>query len=359
MSNVLDRRIEHFQHKVQQNITLADDEIQRLSQDLQTLQGEIVEVKDQISKVNTQLNQAEQASKGKIQRKIAKGQLKVANVKIKNENIIKEIVEKHRIDMNALQNDYQNSLAQLEVWAAKRETQRTAALDAALKQITEQTNQTRSTMTTIERTAVDDAGAEMEDLQTIENNRLTRLERLVKAKNNERLNSLLAAKARLSDCVTTLEEMERNHSLTMSSYQGKLSSLDANYEQVVKRMQETCSREVETLKRKLLEIQRKDESMRDMIDKIQHNQKRQMFSAVREGEDLRLQMQTVCSEPVYIASEDEEHRQQSIMYEKLKKKLADRENQLIKARTENESMKREICRLQHENKRKTVHRNLY
>ena len=355
MSNVLDRRIEHFQHKVQQNITLADDEIQRLAQDLQALQGEISEVKDQLGRVNVQLNQSEQAAKGKYQRELAKSRLKVSQVKIQNENRIKEIIEKHRVDMEALQNDYQNSLAQLSVWATKREQQRTAQLDIAMKQIEDQTNDMKNTISTVERTAVDAAGAEVEELQKIEYSRMSRLERSVKAKNEERLAALLSAKARLSDCVATLEEMERNHSLTMSSYQGKLNALDSNYQQRVKRMQELSAREIENLKRKLQETKRRDESMRDQIDQIQHNQKRQMFSAVREGEELRIQMQSVGAEAAQ-ANEDEEKAAQQMMYDKLKKKLADRENQLIKARTENESMKRELSRLQHEARKKNMRR---
>lgn len=356
MTSVFDRRIEHFQHKVQVNINLADDEIGRLSNDLTEIQGEINQTKDQLNRVNIILSQSEQAKLGKTSRDIAKKKAKIAKIKTQHENEILELVEKHRKEMETLQHDYQESLSRLEVWAQKREAQRTGNIDLAIKQAQEMSQQLLSTVGRAEKAAIEDASPDVEELNEIEYARLTRLETAVRQKNDERYAALMAAKSRLSDCVTTLEEMERNQILKINSLQNKLKALDASYQMRQKRCVDQNTHAIDTLKRKLEEAKKKEEMMRESIDKVEHIQKRQIYSTVREGEELRLTMQAVNSEPRREASKDGDENSFA-EYEKLKKILEAKENELINARTENESMKRELGRLKHESKMKNLRKN--
>ena len=212
-----------------------------------------------------------------------------------------------------------------------------------------------STVGKAEKAALDDAGPDVEELQAIEYERLSRLETAVKQKNDERYASLMAAKSRLSDCVTTLEEMERNQILKINSLQNKLKALDNSYQMRQKRCIDQNTHQIETLKRKLEEAKRKEDMMKDSIDKVESAQKKQIYSTVRKGEELRLTMQAVNSAPrtENIDSDDISYAE----YEKLKKLLEAKENELINARTENESMKRELGRLKHEAKMKSLKRN--
>jgi hypothetical protein len=49
---------------------------------------------------------------------------------------------------------------------------------------------------------------------------------MIQNRNQERLESLLQAKARLADCVSTLEETERNHTSQMASFKAQLEAMD-------------------------------------------------------------------------------------------------------------------------------------
>jgi hypothetical protein len=49
MNALLDRQMEQFQHRVQQKINLADDEIQRFSNHRSLIKTEIFDVTDQLT----------------------------------------------------------------------------------------------------------------------------------------------------------------------------------------------------------------------------------------------------------------------------------------------------------------------
>ena len=119
----------------------------------------------------------------------------------------------------------------------------------------------------------------------------------------------------------------------------------------IKLLQENNKREIARLKNKYETFKKREENLQEAIDRVEDNQKRQMLVAVQEGEELKrtLTMSHSFSDSQNSINEDENNAKiQSNNYKELKKKLEEKENELVKARTENESLKRELARLQYQ-----------
>ena len=349
--DVMNRRIERFRNKVQVNINLADDEIMRLSNDLMRLQGEVDSTKDELNRVSIQLQQKENASAGKVSREQAKYSSKVSKVIIQNQNEINEINKQHKENVAREQKDFQKSIDQLKERCDQEEAKKTQKIDSEMKQIEEQKRIFENTIQNASNSVLEEDEDVIYEITSIENSRLSQLQRSIISKNNERHQLLISAKYRLSQCVDRLDEMEERHRMAINSLNLQLQSLDNKYHTRIRLLQENSKREIARLKNKYETFKQREENLQEAIDRVEDNQKRQMLAAVQEGEELKRTITMSHNTSVSQSSINEnENSTQNITndYNELKKKLEEKENELVKARTENESLKREVARLQYQ-----------
>ena len=349
MGDVMDRRIERFQNKVQVNINLADDEIERLSHDLMILQGEVDSTKDELNRVSIQLQQREHATTGKINREQAKYSSKVSKTIIQNQNEINQINEQHKQKVAEIQKDYQKSLNKLRDICDKKEIQRTSQLDAELQQIEQQKRSLENTISNASSSIHEDDEAVISKVRSIEYSQVSRLQQSIISKNNERYQLLLSAKQRLTQVVQRLDDMEQDHRMTMNSLNLQLQNQDNKYKTRIKLLKDNSQREIAKLKNRYETLKKREENLQDSIDQVESNQKRQMLAAVQEGEELKrtLTLSYQMSSPEPSFNQENDTKEKLINdYHSLKKTLEEKENELVKKRTENESLKRELARLQ-------------
>jgi chromosome segregation ATPase len=345
MNSILERRIEQFQSRIQQNINLADDELERLSNYLTLLRGEVVEANDQLTSVQRQITQATQQSRGRKKRIEASFGTVIAQLKTQHEAYVRELQEKNTAEIECIEKAYQAKLRDFENLAQRRIRAKVAPIADAL----DQTQRKRlSESVTLREKELEMASIEdLQSLQEIDINRQRRLESTIQARSQERLASLLQAKSKLSECVATLEEMERNHNTFCASSQSRLDNLDVRHRERVAREKERREREISSLTRKAEELHKKEKALNNTVQKIEGRLRMQIENAVKDGELLRREMSAKRDAPV-----DKGHEERLANWRQtlkgLRKKLELRESELLRARTDNESMKREIGRLKHE-----------
>lgn len=348
MNALLERRMEQFQSKVQQNINLADDEITRLASYLQTLKGDIVDVKDQLSRVAIKTAQLQQEATGKEKRYQASIETVVAKLKKEHHSVMKELQERHSQEIAAVYQAYQEEIAEIEKVTNQKIKQRTGPVEELLAQTQNQYKRMVEAQSTVDKTLELESMEDIRVIQELELERQRRLESAIEARNQERLESLLQAKSRLSDCVATLEEMDRNHASKMQSYMTRIETMDSRYQDQMKRETEKHNRVVEQLKRRQYDLDARSAALERTRSKIERNHKRQIEQAIQEGESLKLSIEAHEARSQQTAQESGKVQAWAAKLEQLKKKLESSENNLMQARTENEAMKREIARLKHE-----------
>jgi hypothetical protein len=345
MNAILERRIEQFQSRIQQNINLADDELERLSNYLTLLQGEVVQAKDKLTEVERQISLATQQSLGRKKRIEANLGTVVAQLKTRHESFVRELLEENTAEIECINKEYQSKLRDLESIAQRTILAKTRPIEDAL-------NETQS-LRLQDSKNLRQSELEREDrentmsLLEIDSNRQRRLEATIRARTRERHTSLLQAKDRLSECNATLEEMERKHNTFCSNFQSKLDNLDIRHQEKVKREKERRDREISSLRRRAEELHKKEKALDRTVQKIESRLRIQIENAVKEGEYVKNEMNVKSN-----VSLDERHGERLETWlqnlEDLRRKLGLRDSELLKARTDNESMKREIGRLKHE-----------
>lgn len=367
----MEKRIERLQHKIQVKVNLANDEIDRLKSDYAIIQGQICEVIDQINQLNNYMTQRKYIQLGINKRKQVSIDTIISKMKTEYNLQIQELETSHSNQISNLNKEYENSMKEIERHSDIKLEEQIGPINKAiedtkeyLKQIKYEYQALTSNNSSFSQVTTNDEFSSFHDneIESIKN-----LEKKIQKQNQERLNSILQGKAKLQECVETIDEMEKTHSTEMENFKSKLDALDKMYQDKIRIKSEKHHKTIEKLTQKLKEYNQKINSIQNTIQKVQNHHKMQIDKALAEGDNLSSQISEKAKQ--YSASfsglninvskhksnvsyfnEYSEASDEKSKLSMLKEKLEKTENQLFKERTENESLKREIARLKHEAK---------
>lgn len=376
MSSVFEKRLDRLQNKIQVKINLANDEIDRLKSDYAIIQGEIIEVMDLLNKLKNNMTQVKHLKSGMNIRKQVSIDTMVSKMKSDYTLRLQELEMSHSQQINILNQDYENSMKEIERHSDIIFEEQVEPLNKQIEQMKEDLKKMKYEYQAISsinnqslsqsslNSAMDDEFRSSHDEEV---QKIRSLEKKIHATNQERLNSILQGKERLQQCVETIDEMEKNHSTEMDNYKTKLDALDNMYQDKIRLATEKHHRTIETLTKKLNQYNDKINSIQSTIQKVQDHHKLQIDRAIAEGDSLSSQISekakqysasfsglnlniSIQKSEISNSNDYSQVRDAMDRLSQLKEKLEKCENELFRERTENESMKREIARLKHEKK---------
>ena len=348
MTVTMDRQMSKFQARVQQELILKDDEIERLKSDITQTNAEIVQIEDQINIEKQRNDQANAKKTGNIRKQKASIETIKARLNAAHAEKLQRITEEQSNLIDEIHHEFETKLAQIEQYSDTVIAQKTKPVTDEIKKTKEQIEKLKQKITDQEKKGHSDTEDEIMENQEIEISRVQRLENALKDKNKERFDSLIAAKAQLSQCVSTLEESEKEHRVNIDNLLQRLRQLDDKYDDRIKRMKDVHEREIEPLKRRKAEVEKRLQTTMRAMDSADAQHRRTLGGILSQGDALKLEYQSVCSRSVQQQAEDDKARATNSKFESLQKQLAEKEQILAEQRSANESMKREVMRLRHE-----------
>lgn len=352
MTRAFERRVEQFQNKVQVKINLSDDEIARLTTDLCVLQGLSSGLRDKIQKLSQLNTQTYYMKDGAKATNKVIAQSKCAEITTGYQEMLRDLQQRQAEEIKNIQDDYQKSLVDIQKWAEKETGRRCGKLDAQINRIKQEIDHYKQKV--ILKDEDDHSGNTSNIIQEMEYNRLERLERAVRDKTDERLESLLEHKSRLSETIRALEEMDRMHALRVKTYQNALDQLEKKHRNIINRTNSKSAQDVAIYKHKLDDLKFKEQSLKNAMERIQSAQSHEINNILTLNKDLENTMKSiVVSQPRVDAEALSKSRKK---FENTRRMLEEKDGELLKARSLNETMKREVARLKHEIKMKNKNR---
>ncbi|OHS99635.1 hypothetical protein TRFO_33869 [Tritrichomonas foetus] len=349
MAVTMNRRIERFQNKLQQRLNLADDEIVRLNSYYSSILAEITDTNDQLNRYRRISEQQSQKLTGNTKKEIAEHQAEIASMKALHEKAMLELQEKHAREILDFQHDFETTLKEVDKWAESCLEQKTVAIDAQIDRTSvalDKTKQTLSITNSINQSK--EMNASLHSLE-YEADRIQRLEEKLKQRNQDRLDLLLSLKARLAECIQALEETDNNHANEMNGYIFKLEQIDKRYEERMNKEVEKHEKDQFNLRRQLDALKRKIASYQNQMERISQKAREQITTIEQNNSQLMASVHISSANAITtISSENIDIISSNKNLEQVERILSQKENDLLRARTENESLKREIARLRHE-----------
>lgn len=359
MNDSFEQRTNDFQYKIQQKLNLANDEIDRLKLHYAFIQGEITEISDKLNKMNVLMPQTKLIHDGIKKRSNISTNTLILKIKKEYDLKIQQIQKKHSEEIDKLNHDFSKTLNEIEHHAELLTKEEVTPIFEEMDKTQQSYNDiiyssinysnnysSRSSFYDLDLNLL--SNDEILEHHQKENQRIAKLQRMIKRKNDERLQCILNGKSKLQQCVDTLDQMEEEHTNRMNYFAMKISNLDNLFEKRINNQNEKHKNTLDKLNEKQKKYEGHISMIRGTIQKVQEHHKKQINDTLKEGSVYQSQIANQNS------STTEEiklkHNEQSTKLDQLHSKLQALENDLVAARTENDSLKREFNRLKHEEK---------
>ncbi|KAK8871040.1 hypothetical protein M9Y10_008953 [Tritrichomonas musculus] len=348
MSIAMERRLEQIQSEFQQHVNINDDNIARLADYLEKVKSEIIEKKDQLNRFNYQTTQAIQYAQGKKRAELIQLNTTIARMKAEHQSYLQALSQHQAEVVQSINTDFEHSLSEVESYTQNKIIERVSEIEQSIKRVQKQIENMKITVQ--EASQQEDSSDDLQNFSRIQNceiEKIKNLENALKEKNKDRLASLLKAKKHLSNCVSTLEELEQEHSLKMEKFKTQLELIDSKYEQKLQADTETQRKKLEAVTKKLVNAENATDALQKKIDEENSKHQEKMLEIGQNLDQYRSSINSLTSKPAQ-SKENKDFQNAILHLEELKALLTEREGILYQERSTNEALKKEINRLRDE-----------
>lgn len=344
----LDRRLNHVQFTIQEEINIRDDRIRRFAEYYQVLQSQISDEEDIRNRLNYKSEQVQHLKKGKIILKNTSKQTMMSKLVADYEATKKELENSHHLLISQLKEDFENTYEQIDKEFEKKENEKVKPIEDEIKRTVDLINKMKLQATQVDNSGESGDEQEVERTHEFEKMKIQTMEAKLKEQSQIRLSTLLDYKKQMQECVHTLEEMENKHISKMDQLKDRLDSIDATYKEQIKRNQEKQKRETTEMKRSIKDAQDKVKSVSKSLNHTQKRQKDDILKVTQESEYLRVELMTIKKKESQKRETNNDIQNYQTKLSELNLKLKERESILLKVRADNETLKKEIARVSQE-----------
>jgi chromosome segregation ATPase len=188
-------------------------------------------------------------------------------------------------------------------------------------------------------------------LLDFERTRLDGLEDRVKQLSQERLDKLNGLKDRLAESLNVLEDLERAHCKKVEQFKSRLDAEDRAYQGKLAKLAEEQKKTIAAMAREHAQLVQRAKSQEKAVQQLETQSESERDRADEEIAKLRKDIDTALAESKCDDAEKQTNATLSSTMQTLQRTeqiLAEKENDVVKLRMENESLKREVARIRHE-----------
>jgi archaellum component FlaC len=338
------RQVDYARYRIQQRITLNDDELDRLAHQLQTFKSEISSANERVKHLDTELT----VTRALKSRETASRDAILSRVESDHFRALQALQQEQASEIEAFQREFQESIASLTAHAKNDTFDRLNEVTAKIQKLTIEIDRvSRATVTAADTEAeeFDESALVFENLQA---GIITRLQERILAINADRANDLAIAKAELSRYAEVLEEMEQQFTNQSARLCHRIDIADQRYASELSRLKESRRHKLHILRAKRREAKMK---LTASIRSLHTVDRRHTESMTASGREIQLIRLNSTPDPQIAPLDASELAECEHLRADLSAATANKERKLAhlgELRDANEKFKREIAKLQFE-----------
>jgi chromosome segregation ATPase len=155
-------------------------------------------------------------------------------------------------------------------------------------------------------------------------------------------------KQQLTDCVSTLEQLDHAHSIKIDQFKSKLELVEEKYRKKLTADTEKHRREVRSTRRKIGDVERRVDGVEKEVKKLQQEHLGQMLEVSQSRDEIKMELKAVSAKVAPSRKEISMALQLQEKLDQLKDDLQEKERILQEERNNNQGLKRETSRLRDE-----------
>ena len=336
-----------LQDKINQEIAILDDEIDRKTKFLKEIQSEITATDTAIENYSRENFQNKDEIDYQNKTNKAYMSTKIAQLKAEQARKIENLVTQYENEIQNLDDDYQRTLSEIETWAENKYKSKINSIELEIQNaqsfLDKLTEDKYRAMFTYEQQKED-------EILEFENSQIQKLNSNLEEKKAILLESLQYTKSQLDQAVSTLENLEKEHTQKIEEFQAAIVQIDNHYKSTIENETSSHNSAILKLKQELQNLKDHNAQMTKDVLADENNFKEQYSQLMNESNLLKTTLtsfQTKSS--VYIpSSQFNETKINSQKLDELKAKLCELDIKVKQERNKNAYLQREIRRIKSE-----------
>ena len=345
-SYALDREVKKIQFRIQQEISLTDDEIQRMSEQLTEYKSEIVRKEKQFDQLQRTISEMNEKRLGIKNRNNVSNSIQIALMKHNHQIVLQNLREQQELEINQLQDNFESRLEQFEHASNARIEDAFIRVDKEIEDLRSKINLYSATLSRNNSRKKDPLKQETDNhCNTINNNLIIELRNIVQYKNQERAEILRDSKEKLTQCMAQIEDMEKEHEREVEDRRKSIEFIDKSYKREVNKMAQAQQHKLSMLKGHLLEAEKRTQILRIAAHKLELSNEQQLHETMKEIDMFRMPNNSEGIESLNA----EKSKTDDLSYQRstLQAKLREKELALDAVRAENSQLKKQIADCTH------------
>jgi chromosome segregation ATPase len=345
---VLDRQIEAFQFRIQQSLTLHDDELDRLSGHLNTVKSKILESKERIQELSREIEDAREMKSGDSTRQNATVSAAVAKCRSLHHQRLHEIQTAQTAEIEAEQRVFESGMDDITTYSQQKQSDAVGEIEREIAKVRAQIESYRDSTAKLVNQDETISADMVQNLQIIDQGAIEELQNVIQQRNQERYNNLQQSKEKLSQCVAALEDMSRSHGLAVADRRRALKEIQQKYEANLTKIEEAHGPRLLRLEQQLNDVQKRHRVLSRAAHHLEQSNQRELRSTMTSLDSMKRKC-LMTTEAQLLTQNDlatVEARKKQVT--KWQRALLTQDDRLRTLHHENETLKRDLWRLQHE-----------
>lgn len=342
----MNRQIDSIRFRIQRELTIMDDEIERFRNLSNSYTSKINELKDKINIIDQQCGLIDQELKGKKLRiESAFGTLSSRQNSIRTLEIA-ELQKIHDQNIRFMQDAFQQRMTEINQKYYMQTNAKIASIQKRINKLTEFNKSLTKRLTSLSKEELRVNTVNEGDV--IFEARKQELQKTLIQLGNERHENLRQNKMKLSKCIDELEHNENQFRFLQKEKLTTITSMDYRYQLELKNVEHHHRSKMEILQKKLRNIESFLRSKESVIESVKIQGSFYVTQAMNDFNNLK-------NNPKVIDNDDEPSFEDQTVnllsqLEKKRKILSEREVVLQNSRQNNMNLKRQLAELKHQAK---------
>jgi chromosome segregation ATPase len=341
----VDRQLGYFKFRIQQAISLCDDEIERLDERLTSYKAELRRLQEEIDQTDRQIIEVQEHSRGELQRRKAGSETALARLRAAHHQRAQDLQRSQTTEIDRLQEVFEAELASLTKAKSDNHESRVAAIDAEIRKVCARIKSYGTELAKLQESRENAESQTALDGESVTGGVVEELQQLIRSRNDERLANLTESRSKLAKCVDALDGIVRSHAIRVEELHRRIQAQDERYQERVEAAKIHGEAQVDRMKQELGIIERRTVKLGRAARRVAADNVQYVRQSERQLERRKLGEVA----PVLDASNDQSDIQKlQREIASLEKEKATAESDLILTRQENEQVRRAIGRIRHE-----------
>jgi chromosome segregation ATPase len=344
----LDRQAQAIQFRVQQHLSLRDEEVERLSNVLNGVKTKILEARQQIREIDREIIEAREYQGGDARRKAVGLGTSLAKVRARHHKEMQELQNMQTGEIEIEQAQFEAEMERLTDTTHAKLAEQMEALDVEIGKHRKQVEAYQASATKIEQHEEAVVVDMEEHVETVNSAVIEELQEIVQQRNAERYQNLQQSKEKLSQCIETLDQMMRVHALAVNDRRTAIKEIEQKYESELVNLEERHRATKERLTANLRDVQQRTSTLLKAAHHLERSNQKQLSETMKELELMKNRTMARTDQPLVKPQDHAKVEAQKKNLEKLTRRRIGKEENLNQVRGTNQDLKREIWRIRHD-----------